>query len=173
MHNLFYITGAPRCGKTTFANQIKSENISILSLDALSKSVRSIFTDFKLYDGGVHIRPNVNKDKFLELVKLYCLSFFNDYPNKTLIVEGCHFTPDEFSEVFPNAKIICIGLESEKEILSSINDSPWMSQLSEKLKLEYAEKIAEYSKSMKEMQGENYLYFDRNNIHNNKFQFPE
>ena len=40
MGNLVYITGAPRCGKTTLANHIANENTSILSLDALSKSIR-------------------------------------------------------------------------------------------------------------------------------------
>ncbi len=40
MCNLVYITGAPRCGKTALANQIKKENTSILSFDVLSKSVR-------------------------------------------------------------------------------------------------------------------------------------
>ncbi|MGN1420787.1 MAG: hypothetical protein ACI4XC_04685 [Eubacterium sp.] len=164
MDNLVYITGAPRCGKTTLANHIANENTSILSLDALSKSVRRAFTDFQLYDGYVLIQPNVNKDIFLKLVKMYCLTFFNDYPNKALIVEGCHFTPKEFQAVFPKAKIICVGLVSNNEIISAINNSEWMSNLPEKIKLEYAEKIREYSRDMKEYTAKNYLYFDRNKI---------
>lgn len=164
MGNLVYITGAPRCGKTTLANHIANENTSILSLDALSKSVRGVFADFQLYDGDVLIQPNVNKKSFLELVKIYCSAFFNDYPNKTLIVEGCHFTPKEFQTVFPEAKIICLGLASNDEIILSINNSSWMSNLPEKIKLEYTEKIKEYSKAMKKYTAKNYRYFDRNEI---------
>lgn len=164
MCNLVYITGAPRCGKTALANQIKNENASILSLDALSKSVRGVFKDFRLYEGDVLIQPNVNKDNFLELVRLYCISFFSDFPDKTLIVEGCHFTPDEFRRIFPKAKIICVGSESKDEIISSINNSKWISELREKTKLEFAEKIIEYSKAMKEYTGKNYQYSDRNKI---------
>lgn len=170
MSNLVYITGAPRCGKTTLANKIKNENFSIMSLDSLSKSVRGVFTDFQLYDGDVLIQPNVNRDKFLELVRLYCLTFFADYPDKALIVEGCHFTPDEFKSVFPNAKIICIGLGSNDEIISAINNSEWMSKFAENIKLEYAEKIREYSKAMKEYTAKSYLYIDRNEINLQKIR---
>ncbi|MGN1328945.1 MAG: hypothetical protein ACI4V4_04520 [Eubacterium sp.] len=164
MSNLVYITGAPRCGKTTLTNHIANENTSILSLDSLSKSVRGAFTDFQLYDGDVLIQPNVNNDIFLKLVMIYCSTFFNDYPNKTLIVEGCHFTPKEFETVFPKAKIICVGLVSIDEIISSINSSEWMSDLPEKTKIEYAEKIRHYSKAMKKYTAKNYRYFERNEI---------
>lgn len=68
MRRIIYITGAPRCGKTTLVEKLMDNNVSILSLDAFSKSVRSVFTDFKLYSADVCIQPDTNREKFLELV---------------------------------------------------------------------------------------------------------
>lgn len=97
---LTYITGATSTGKTTYVRNLNA-NAAILSLDAFSKSVRYAFNDFKMYTDEISIRPTINNDKFLLLVKKYIECFMVDYPDTDLIVEGCHFTPDEFLSVFP------------------------------------------------------------------------
>lgn len=164
MGNLVYITGAPRCGKTTLADKLKNNNTSILSLDALSKSIRGVFTDFKLYEGRTLIQPNINKEKFIELVALYCSSFFNDFPNMTLIVEGCHFTPEEFKMKFPKSKIICLGrTKSLDDIKNAVMTKSWMSSLPQEEINVYAEKIYNFSLYVKENVSE-YLYFETDEI---------
>lgn len=160
MGNLVYITGAPRCGKTTLAGRLNLDDGSILSLDALSKSVRGVFTDFKLYDDETRIQPNVNKSVFMELVQFYILSYLSDYPYSTLIVEGCHFTPEEFKSSFPDSKIICLGrTKSLDEIKKAIVTKPWMAELPAEKMNSYAEKIYNYSLAVKQNAKE-YLYFE-------------
>lgn len=172
MGNIIYITGAPRCGKTTLAKNLTDENTSLLSLDALSKSLRSVFSDFKLYSGKVCIKPDINEGRFLEFVNKYVYSFFNDYPNQTLIIEGCHFTPDEFRMKFPESKIICLGrTKSENDIIKAIMTKNWMAELNENTISEYARQIYNYSRKLR---SSNYLYFetdeiDLNYIKNNLF----
>lgn len=157
---LTYITGATSTGKTTLANKISS-NATILSLDSFSKSVRCIFKDFKLYTSEISIRPTVNNDKFLSLIVKYVECFTNDYPNKDLIVEGCHFTPDEFLSVFEHAKVIALGITDKKTALAQINKKDWMSMLDESVKNEYADKIVEYSLQLKNKQSKGkYEYID-------------
>lgn len=141
--NIIYITGAPRCGKTTLCKNLISNqsNISILSLDSFSKSIRWTFNDFNLYSKRGLIQPDINREKFLKLVSDYINLFNADYAQQTLIVEGCHFHPDEFSSVFPKAKIICLGITSSLEdCLKAVESSDWMSVLDKKTKMAYAEK---------------------------------
>lgn len=160
MHKLIYITGAPRCGKTTFAALLaKRENVSLLSLDAFSKSIRNIFKDFQMYSGSICIQPDINRDKFLELVYIYCENFFSDYPDSTLIIDGCHFSPEEFSIKFPCAKIVCFGISgSAEKIYRNINKKDWMSVLDEKIKSEYADMIMRYSTERKRNGKKPYMY---------------
>lgn len=162
---LTYITGASSTGKTTLANKI-SGNATILSLDALSKSVRFVFDDFKLYTAEISVKPTINNDKFLSLVAKYVECFMNDYPDKDLIIEGCHFTPDEFLSVFPQAKIIALGIMDKKTALAQINKRDWMSKLDECIKNEYADKIVEYSLQLKEEQNK-YKYIEYTELSNN------
>lgn len=158
MGTIIYITGAPRCGKTTLADKLINNNISVLSLDALSKTVRSVFTDFKLYSGTVCIQPDMNRDRFLEFVNQYAVNFFNDFPNHTLLIEGCHFTPDEFQKKFPDSKIICLGrTKTADDIVKAIMTKSWMADLSEKIIREYAGQIYNYSLTLK---NSHYLYFE-------------
>lgn len=150
-NNLIYITGAPRCGKTTLANKMSQDlGASILSLDALSKALRSEFKDFELYSGKTVIRPDINNDKFLDFVCRYIELYFGDFPNSTLIVEGCHFTPNEFNERFEQAKIIAVGITTSREkAIEAVKTSQWMASMSkEKINL-YAQLIYEYSVSLK------------------------
>lgn len=164
MNNIIYITGAPRCGKTTLANQLKREQISVLSLDAFSKSIRSVFADFKLYSNRVCIQPDINRDKFLELIYKYSVNFFEDYPKYTLVIEGCHFTPNEFIARFPNAKIICLGrTKSIGDIKDAIMTKDWMSKLSDEKTNEYAQMIYDYSKTYYNSCGK-YLYLETDEI---------
>lgn len=159
-NNVIYITGAPRCGKTTLANMLDDKSISIFSLDAFSKSVRSVFKDFKLYSEPVCIQPNINREIFLELVEVYVSNFLNDYKDKKLVVEGCHFSPEEFRMKFPDSKIICLGrTKSKEDIINAVNRKSWMSALSQEVIDEYAEKIYRYSLVLKE-NDEEYLYFE-------------
>ncbi len=173
--NIIYLTGAPRCGKTTLANKIAKEHecISVLSLDALSKSVRNTFSDFKLYSENPVIQPDLNRDKFLSLAKAYADCFVADYPCLTLIIEGCHFMPDEFLSVYPNAEIIALGINSGVDTaLKAVNTSDWMKTLDENIKLEYAKKIFEYSAFLKSVSAshQNYTYFDRSKIDYDKVE---
>lgn len=165
---LIYITGATSCGKSTLANQI-AKDATIFSLDAFSKSVRFVFHDFKLYNSNVHIRPVVNNDRFLQLVKKYIDSFFDDYPNRVMIVEGCHFTPEEFINQFPYAKIICLGITKKSRALEQINKRDWMSKLSEDIKRQYVNQLVEYSSELKE-NASYYKYFDIDEINENSIR---
>lgn len=65
-----YITGATSTGKTSLAKNFYRKS-TIISLDALSKSLRLVFDDFKLYTDEVSIRPNINNEKFLFFVQEY------------------------------------------------------------------------------------------------------
>ena len=164
MNDIIYITGAPRCGKTTLANKLKREKISVLSLDAFSKSIRSVFNDFKLYSNRVCIQPDINRDKFLELIHKYSVNFFDDFPEHILLIEGCHFTPNEFIERFPNSKIICLGRTKPIiDIKKAIMTKEWMSKLSEERINEYTRLIYEYSKNYCNSCGK-YLYFETDEI---------
>lgn len=156
--NLLYITGPTSVGKTTLANKI-GNNATIISLDAFSKSIRFVFNDFKLYSGKVSILPNINNDKFLQLVKIYIDYFIKDYPNKELIVEGCHFTPNDFLSIFPNANIIAIGITDKQTAFQQICKKDWIAGLDEMVKDEYVNQIVEYSVNLKENQGK-YKYFE-------------
>ncbi len=165
--NLIYITGAPRCGKSTLAGRIAKEhsNVSVLSLDAFSKSVRFVFNDFKMYSGKTVLQPDINQDVFLKMIEKYIEAFNEDYPNQTLIAEGCHFSPDEFEKKSGGVKIICLGITSSKErVIESIKTKAWMAQLPECKINEYADLILNYSIKMKEKSDKNYLYFDIDNI---------
>lgn len=163
-NHIIYITGAPRCGKTTLANILDEKNSSLLSLDAFSKSIRSVFTDFKLYSKPVCIQPDINREIFLQLVEIYVRNFLNDYKDKTLIVEGCHFTPEEFKAKFPDSKIICLGRTRSKEnIENAIITKSWMSNLPQEVMNEYADKIYSYSLALKQKESE-YLYFETDEI---------
>lgn len=146
--NITYITGATSTGKTTYAKSI-SDNEIIISLDALSKALRFTFDDFELYTDKVSVRPTVNNDKFLHFVKTYIDYLYIDYPNKNIIVEGCHFTPDEFLSVFPNAKIIALGITDKMTALKQINKRDWMSKLDNDIKTEYVNQIVKYSNKLK------------------------
>lgn len=155
---LIYITGPTSTGKTTLANRI-SNNASVLSLDAFSKSVRFAFDDFKLYTDKISIRPSINNDKFLLLIKNYIDCFANDYPDKTLVVEGCHFTPGEFLDVYPDAEVIAIGITDESKALKQINKRDWMSNLDMSIQNEYVRQIVKYSLELKANQGK-YRYVE-------------
>ncbi len=164
MNNIIYITGAPRCGKTTLAKKLANNNISILSLDSFSKSVRSVFKEFKLYSDSVCIQPDINREKFLELVSIYINNFAADFYNHKLLVEGCHFTPEEFKERFTDSKVICLGrTKSKVEIEKMIMNKSWMASLSKEIIDEYTEKIFNYSLALKENQ-KDYLYFETDEI---------
>lgn len=163
-NNIIYITGAPGCGKTTLSNMLDDKNISILSLDAVSKSVRSVFKDFKLYAKPVCIQPDINREIFLEFVEVYVNHFINDYKDKKLIVEGCHFTPEEFRMKFSGSKIICLGrTQSKEDIINAIITKSWMSNLPPEVMNKYADKIYYYSLALKENKSE-YLYFETDEI---------
>lgn len=153
-----YITGATCTGKTTYAQNI-CDNEIIVSLDALSKALRFTFDDFKLYTDKVSIRPTVNNDKFLHFVKTYIDYLYIDYPNKNIIVEGCHFTPDEFLSVFPNAKIIALGITDKMTALKQINKRDWMSKLDNDIKTEYVNQIVKYSNKLKNEPNIEYIEF--------------
>ncbi|MBQ5994989.1 MAG: hypothetical protein IJL63_03930 [Clostridia bacterium] len=148
---LIYITGAPRCGKTTLAKKMATElNCSIFSLDAFSKSIRNTFCDFKLYGDDISIRPVINNDIFLKLVADYTNNYSIDYENHTLIVEGCHFTPEEFKSKFANAEIIALGRTgATDEIIDAIKQKDWMHNLPDEIILQYAKLIKEYSIKLK------------------------
>lgn len=164
MSNVVYITGAPRCGKTTLANNLADKDVSILSLDAFSKACRTVFTDFKLYSDSVCIQPDINREKFLELTYMYSESFFDDFPDYTLLIEGCHFTPAEFKMKFQNSKIICLGrTKSKEEIINAVTAKGWMADLPSVTINEYAEKIYDYSLKVSKSNAE-YLYFETDEI---------
>lgn len=154
-----YITGATCTGKTTYANGICNDEITI-SLDALSKAIRFTFDDFKLYTTGkVSIRPTVNNDKFLNFVKTYIDYLSVDYPDRNIIVEGCHFTPKEFLSAFPNSKVIALGITNKMTALKQINKRDWMSKLENDIKMEYVNQIVEYSKELKNEPNIEYIEF--------------
>lgn len=164
MKNIIYITGAPRCGKSTLANHLAGYNAPIFSLDALSKSVRNVFKDFKLYSKPVCIQPDINKEDFLKIVEVYVNSFFEDFKDKTIIIEGCHFTPSEFKSKFPSSKIICLGrTKSIEDIKTAIRSKSWMADFSEETICDYADLIYAHSAEMKKLNGE-YLYFETDEI---------
>lgn len=143
-----YITGATCTGKTTYANSICNDEI-IISLDALSKAIRFTFDDFKLYTDKVSIRPTINNDKFLNFVKTYIEYLAVDYPDRDIIIEGCHFTPEEFLSAFPNAKIIALGITDKTTALRQINKKDWMAKLDKDIKIEYINQIVDYSNELK------------------------
>ncbi len=155
---LIYITGPTSTGKTTLANQVSNQT-SVLSLDAFSKSVRFVFDDFKLYTDEISIRPSINNDKFLLLIKNYIDCFAKDYSDKTLVVEGCHFSPEEFLKVYPEAEVIAIGITDKSKALKQINKRDWMSKLDESIKNEYVNQIVKYSLELKANQGK-YKYVE-------------
>ena len=157
--NITYITGATSTGKTTYANNICNDEI-IVSLDALSKALRFTFDDFKLYTTGkVSIRPTVNNDKFLNFVKTYIDYLSVDYPDRNIIIEGCHFTPKEFLSAFPNSKVIALGITDKMTALKQINERDWMSKLENDIKMEYVNQIVEYSKELKNEANIEYIEF--------------
>ena len=122
-----------------------------------------------MYSGKISIQPDINKAEYLSLAEIYIRCFQNDFPAVNLIVEGCHFTPNEFLEVFPEAKIICLGItDSLSSIINAINDSEWMSALDDKTKLEYANQILTYSMKMKSSDSDKFLYFERDEINHNE-----
>ncbi|MGN0532307.1 MAG: hypothetical protein ACI4IN_05885 [Eubacterium sp.] len=144
-----YITGATCTGKTTYAQSISNNEI-IVSLDALSKAIRFTFDGFELYTAEkVSIRPTMNNDKFLKFVKTYTEYLAIDYPNKDIIIEGCHFTPNEFLSAFPNAKIIALGITNKSTALKQIHKKDWMAKLDNDVKIEYANQIVEYSNELR------------------------
>ncbi len=153
-----YITGATSTGKTTYSHCICTNEI-IISLDALSKALRFTFNDFKLYTDKVSIRPSINNDYFLGFVKTYIDYLSTDYPDKNIIVEGCHFTPDEFLSVFPNAIIIALGITNKTVALKQINKREWMSNLDQSVKNEYVHQIVNYSLELKKKQ-DKYKYIE-------------
>lgn len=157
--NLIYITGATCTGKTTLANKI-GKNSTIISLDAFSKSIR---LNFELYDKEIAIKPTINNDRFLNIIKDYTTCLKNNYPKINIIVEGCHFTPDEFICTFPETnKIIALRITDFKMALSRINQKGWMKNLDDGVKTQYAEKIVEYSLFLKEKASiENYTYIEQ------------
>lgn len=160
---LIYITGAPCCGKTTLANRlIKQEDAAVLSFDAFSKAVRYAFPDFKLYTDEISIRPSLNVNIFIDLIEKYINCYFDDYDN-TLIVEGCHFTLDEFFQKFPESKIIALGIREKENALKQINKKEWMRNLSDERKNIYVNQIVEYSDYLKVNAGK-YLYYDISEI---------
>lgn len=156
---IIYITGATSTGKTTYARNICNDEI-IVSLDALSKAIRFTFDDFKLYTADkVSIRPTVNNDKFLNVVKTYIDYLSIDYNDKNIIVEGCHFTPKEFLSAFPNSKVIALGITDIMTALKQINERDWMSKLENDIKMEYVNQIVEYSKELKNEPNIEYIEF--------------
>ena len=154
-----YITGATSTGKTTYAKNICNDEI-IVSLDALSKAIRFTFDNFKLYTADkVSIRPTVNNDKLLNFVKTYIDYLSVDYPDRNIIIEGCHFTPKEFLSAFPNAQIIALGITDKMTALKQINERDWMSKLENDIKMEYVNQIVEYSKELKNEPNIEYIEF--------------
>lgn len=144
-----YITGATSTGKTTYTQNMCNDEI-IVSLDALSKALRFTFNDFKLYNANkVSIRPTINNDKFLNFVKTYIDYLSVDYPDRNIIIEGCHFTPNEFLSAFPNAQITALGITEISTALKQINKKEWMKKLDDDIKNEYANQIVEYSAKLK------------------------
>lgn len=152
-----YITGATCTGKTTYA-QNRYDNEIIISLDALSKAIRFTFDDFKLYTADkVSIRPTINNDKFLNFVKTYMDYLSVDYPDRNIIIEGCHFTPNEFLSAFPNAQIVVLGITDKSTALKQINKKEWMRNLDNDLKNEYVNQIIEYSNELKNSNNKYYI----------------
>lgn len=165
--NLIFVTGAPRCGKTTYANRLNNilENSSILSLDALSKACRFTFDDFELYSRKGLIKPDMNLDTFKNIIRTYVDEFMNDYPQSTLIVEGCHLSPSDIKSLFNVCKIICLGCDDKEKIIKSINAKPWMSKLTDYEKEQYAQFILKESLEYKaDSIKDNYYYFDISEI---------
>lgn len=95
------------------------------------------------------IRPTVNNDKFLNFVKTYIDYLSVDYPDRNIIIEGCHFTPNEFLPAFSNAQIIALGITEISTALNQINKKDWMKKLDDDIKNEYANQIVEYSANIK------------------------
>ena len=154
-----YIPGATCTGKTTYAQNI-CDNEIIISLDALSKALRFTFDDFKLYTiGKVSIRPTVNNDKFLNFVKTYIDYLSVDYPDRNIIIEGCHFTPNEFLSAFPNAQIIALGITNKSTALKQINKKEWIKKLDNDVKNEYVNQIVKYSNELKNEPNIEYIEF--------------
>lgn len=154
-----YITGATCTGKTTYARIICNNEI-IISLDALSKAIRFTFDDFKLYTANeVSIRPTINNDKFLKFVKTYIDYLAVDYPDRDIIIEGCHFTPNEFLSVFPSAKIIALGITDKTTALNQINKKEWLANLDDSLKDKYVNQIVKYSSELMKLSNVEYIDF--------------
>lgn len=164
--NLKFIIGAASCGKTSLAQRICYDDI-IISLDAFSKSIRTVFPNFQLYSDCISVRPSVNGDIFFDLVSKYINCFVKDYPDKNIIIEGCHFTPQEIFSEFPNAKIVALGITDKSKALLQIDKKDWMSKLDNSVKLRYAEQIVEYSLRLKN-NADNYLYLEFNDIERNE-----
>lgn len=154
-----YITGATCTGKTTYAQSICNNEI-LISLDALSKAIRFTFDNFKLYTANkVSIRPTVNNDKFLNFVKTYIDYLSVDYPDRDIIIEGCHFTPNEFLSAFPNAQIIAFGITNKSTALKQINKKEWIKKLDNDVKNEYVNQIVKYSNELKNEPNIEYIEF--------------
>ena len=82
-----------------------------------------------------------------------------DYPDRNIIVEGCHFTPKEFLSAFPNSKVIALGITNKMTALKQINKRDWMSKLENDIKMEYVNQIVEYSKELKNEPNIEYIEF--------------
>ena len=163
MGQTVFVLGAPRCGKTILTRRIievAKGNCSIVSLDALSFVLRHGFEDFELYSKRLIIQPDVNIDKFSKIVKVYIEAFFEDFPDETIIVEGCQFMPKQIKELFPKSKIICLGITGNiEDIKDAIITKEWMSKLPQADIDEYAEKIYQLSTCYKkECNDIDYLY---------------
>jgi len=168
LNSIIYITSAPRCGKTTLSNVLMEKIVyktSIISLDSFSKSIRNVFTDFKLYSKPICIKPDTNNEVFLSLIKTYIENFFADYHDYTLIIEGCHFTPSEFKKNFSSSIVICLGRTMSKEnTINAIKEKSWMAELSDEEINKYADLILHYSKELSQNKTEDYLYCETDNI---------
>ena len=163
MEQIIFILGAPRCGKTTLTKKIielTNSSYIILSLDAFSSMLRREFDDFNLYTEKVIIQPNVNVEKFINIIKGYVKAFVDDYPNQTIIIEGCQITPKQATAFFPNSKIICLGRTGDiVDIKNAIITKDWMAKLPQSEIEEYARKIHQLSVNYKnECKKTNYLY---------------
>ncbi|BCN30986.1 P-loop NTPase family protein [Anaeromicropila herbilytica] len=151
MIEIIYITGAPRCGKTTLTNYISrslKHKCEIISLDAFSHALRHRLDDFQMYSKKITIKPDINEERFALLVKDYIESFAIDYPVETILVEGCQIPPAYFQceSMFPKSKIICLGRTNNlNSIKDAVKTKKWMALLPEDEINEYAKLIYDYS----------------------------